>query len=127
MKQLKLGLRAKCKVTGFTGIVAGKTEYLNGCIQWLIKPPIDKDGKYVDGQWIDEGQLEVVDDGIIVASSSKPPGGNRHFYNVIGGFTINPATAWHRTRLIEVVLFEGGVSDHWLTGFGWSDPWVRKN
>jgi hypothetical protein len=78
MEKLQFGVRAKCKVTGFTGIVAGRTEYLNGCIQWLVKPPIDKDGKYVDGQWVDDGQLEVIDDGIIVVAPAKPPGGPKN-------------------------------------------------
>jgi len=47
---------------------------------------------------------------------------NRHFYDVLGGFTLNPATAWYRSRLIEVALFEGGMAGHWLTGFGFRDP-----
>ena len=48
---------------------------------------------------------------------------NRHFYDVLGGFTINPATAWYRSRLIDVALFEGGMSGHWLIGYGsFADP-----
>ncbi|MHC4863437.1 MAG: hypothetical protein ACYTEX_05120 [Planctomycetota bacterium] len=43
---------------------------------------------------------------------------NRHFYDVLGGFTFSPATAWYRSRLIDVVLFEGGMSGHWLMGWG---------
>jgi hypothetical protein len=48
---------------------------------------------------------------------------NRHFYDVLGGFTLNPATAWYRSKLIDVAVFDGGMSGHWLTGFGQStDP-----
>ncbi|MHC4543148.1 MAG: hypothetical protein ACYTDW_00085 [Planctomycetota bacterium] len=47
---------------------------------------------------------------------------NRHFYDVLGGFTINPATSWYRSRLIDVALFEGGMSGHWLVGYGLRDP-----
>jgi hypothetical protein len=47
---------------------------------------------------------------------------NRHFYDVLGGFTLNPRTAWYRSKLIDVALFEGGMSDHWLTGYGFADP-----
>ncbi len=48
---------------------------------------------------------------------------NRHFYDVLGDFTMNPSTAWYRSKLIDVALFEGGMSDHWLTGFGFGvDP-----
>jgi hypothetical protein len=28
-------------------------------VQYLIKPPVDKEGKDVDGLWIDEQQLDV--------------------------------------------------------------------
>jgi hypothetical protein len=53
---------------------------------------------------------------------------NRHFYDVLGGFTLSPATAWYRSKLIDVALFEGGMSEHWLTGFGlFVDPgWGLK-
>lgn len=48
---------------------------------------------------------------------------NRHFYDVLGDFTLNPATAWYRSELIERALFKGGMSGHWLTGFGYGvDP-----
>jgi uncharacterized membrane protein YuzA (DUF378 family) len=53
---------------------------------------------------------------------------NRHFYDVLGGFTLSPATAWYRSKLIDVALFEGGMSGHWLTGYGYDiDPgWGPK-
>ncbi|MBN1764020.1 MAG: hypothetical protein JW860_02080 [Sedimentisphaerales bacterium] len=53
---------------------------------------------------------------------------NRHFYNVIDRFALNSQTAWYRTRLIEVAFFEGGMSDHWLFGYGYgNDPmWCDK-
>lgn len=73
--KLQMGVKAKCKVTGLTGIITGRTEYLNGCIQWLVKPPVDKDGKIVEGHWIDEGQLEIIDEGIAIDVPSKGPGG----------------------------------------------------
>ena len=47
---------------------------------------------------------------------------NRHFYDVLGDFTFNPATAWYRSKLIDAALFKGGMSGHWLTGFGFVDP-----
>ena len=72
---VRMGVRVKSRVTGFMGIVAGRTEYLNGCIQWLVKPPVDKDGKEPDGIWIDIGSLEVVDQGIAVVQPEETPGG----------------------------------------------------
>lgn len=66
-ESVRMGVEVKDRVTGLRGIITGKTEYINGCVQWLVKPPVDKDGKLVDGCWIDTVQLEVVGQGI-----SKP-------------------------------------------------------
>ena len=52
---------------------------------------------------------------------------NRHFYDVLGSFTLSPETAYYRSRLIDVAVFEGGMSNHWLTGYGFVDPgWCYK-
>ncbi len=53
---------------------------------------------------------------------------NRHFYEVVDRFTFSGKTAWYRSRLIEVALYEGGMSGHWLTGFGYyTEPgWNTK-
>lgn len=60
---------------------------------------------------------------IIIMCGSVEIISNRHFYDVLGGFTLNPGTAWYRSRLIDVALFEGGMSGHWLTGWGFlTDP-----
>jgi len=50
---------------------------------------------------------------------------NRHFYDVIDRFTFSSGTAWYRSKLMEVGL-GGGMSGHWLTGYGFVDPgWSR--
>lgn len=53
---------------------------------------------------------------------------DRHFYEEIDRFTFSGRTASYRIRLMEVALLEGGMSGHWLTGFGWGvDPgWMEK-
>jgi hypothetical protein len=52
---------------------------------------------------------------------------NRHFYDVLGRFTLSSRTAWYRSKLIDVALFQGGMSGHWLTGYGLVDPgWSAK-
>ncbi len=52
---------------------------------------------------------------------------NRHFWETIDRFTFSSKTAWYRTRLIEVALFEDGMTDHWLAGHGLDDPgWSMK-
>ena len=75
---IELGCKVKDSVTGLEGIVVGRTHYLNGCIQWGVRPPIDKDGKVVDAFWIDEAQLERTGDGIAVASPFRMTGGPSH-------------------------------------------------
>jgi len=65
---------------------------------------------------------------IIIMCGSVEIMSNRHFYDVLGGFTLNPATAWYRSKLMDVALFEGGMSGHWLAGYGYNaDPgWKDK-
>ncbi len=57
---IKLGQRVRDTITGFEGIATAKVEYLNGCVQFCIKPKITKDGKISEGEYIDVGQLEVI-------------------------------------------------------------------
>ena len=47
---------------------------------------------------------------------------NRHFYDVLGRFTLSPGTAWYRSKLIDVALFQGGMSGYWIAGHGFADP-----
>ena len=62
--KIKLGVRAKDIVTGFTGIVYAKAKYLTGCNQFALKPGVDEKGNIQDAHWFDEGALEYVDKGI---------------------------------------------------------------
>lgn len=58
---MRIGDRVGHRINGFTGIVTGKTEYINGCRQFLVSPEsLDKDGKPTDGIWVDEQNLEVI-------------------------------------------------------------------
>lgn len=61
-----LGDRLKCRITGFDGIVNARIEYFNGCLQYGVKGPVDKDGKIPDAHFIDEAQLELVEAGAVV-------------------------------------------------------------
>lgn len=64
---IALGQKVKDRVTGFTGIAVAKVEYLNGCIQFCVKPEMSEPGKMPDGQYIDDHQLEIIGEGIVVA------------------------------------------------------------
>jgi hypothetical protein len=70
--KFELGQKVECIVTGFTGIVIGRNEWLNGCKQYCVKRKIDKEGNIKEGQWIDEEQLKIKGAGI---SIKKRPGG----------------------------------------------------
>jgi len=51
---------------------------------------------------------------------------NRHFYEIIDRFTFSSQTAWYRTKLIDVALYEGGMSGNWLLGYGIDNEAAQK-
>ena len=62
----QIGDRMKDTISGFQGIATGMTEYLNGCRQFLIKTEkLDKEGKAIEGMWIDEQYLEVTSPAVL--------------------------------------------------------------
>jgi hypothetical protein len=71
----KIGRKATCVITNFTGIVTGYVQFISGCNQCLITPPAKPDGT---GQgepcWIDERRLQFADDPAIVLDNGKNPG-----------------------------------------------------
>ena len=54
-----LGLKAKDKVTGVKGIVTSVSFDLYGCIQLLVQPEVNKEGKYVNSYWLDENRVKI--------------------------------------------------------------------
>ena len=70
---IKLGDIAKDNVSGFTGIVVGRVEYLSGYIQLQLQPKGLKDGVPIGPQWIDEGQLEGVQRAVVKTGRVTPP------------------------------------------------------
>ena len=59
---VKLGSYVRDKVTGLTGYVMARTEYLTGCVHIGIAPnKVKQDGTMPDWQWIDEGRCDVVE------------------------------------------------------------------
>lgn len=58
-----LGKKARDKVTGFEGIIIGKTIYLYGCNCYGLAPAADK-GVIPDTNWFDEGRIEIIGDGV---------------------------------------------------------------
>lgn len=58
---MQIGMTARDKYTGFTGLVTGKVEYLTGCTQFLLQPyGLDKDGKPMEAIWMDQDRVEAI-------------------------------------------------------------------
>jgi len=56
-----LGRKAKDLVTGFSGVISTISFDLYGCIQVVITPPVDKDGKVKDGHYFDITRIKITD------------------------------------------------------------------
>lgn len=57
----RFGKKGRDKVTQFEGTITAKCSYMYGCDQLLLTPTIDNDGKKRDGEWFDEGRVEVLE------------------------------------------------------------------
>lgn len=55
-----LGLRVRDRVSGFEGVVASVCFDLYGCIQAIVHPGLQADGKLGDQSWFDVNRLEIV-------------------------------------------------------------------
>lgn len=71
---MQLGVTVIDKVTGFKGVVTGYVQYLTGCNQVLVVPPVKADGSYADSHWFDVQRLTVLDEAPIVLDNSATPG-----------------------------------------------------
>jgi len=57
-----LGKKARDKVTGFVGVVECASFDLYGCIQVVLKPPVNDKGEMADGKWFDVNRIEIAPD-----------------------------------------------------------------
>lgn len=57
---IELGDKVKDLVTGHAGVVTQIVENLNGCIQYTVRAPLDKDGKMGEAYCIDGENLAIV-------------------------------------------------------------------
>jgi len=58
----RLGLKVRDRVTGMEGVVTGVNFDLYGCIQAILHPGMDKEGKVRDTLWFDIARLETIDE-----------------------------------------------------------------
>jgi hypothetical protein len=60
MFEIELGVFAKDRLTGFYGVVMGRSEYSTGCRTYAIAPAkMDKEGKTAEWLWFDEDRIEI--------------------------------------------------------------------
>lgn len=59
----KLGRAGTDKVTRFNGVVTSVSFDLYGCIQLLLNPGLDKDGKLQEQQWFDSNRIALDPEG----------------------------------------------------------------
>lgn len=70
---VKIGIKVKDKITGFSGIVTGLVQYITGCNQALVAPTCE-DNNFKQSQWIDEQRLEVVEGEPLILDNGVAPG-----------------------------------------------------
>ena len=64
----ELGDEAKDTITGFSGVVVARTEWLNGCWRLLLQSKkLDKNGQPTEPQQFDDKQL------VLVRKKALPP------------------------------------------------------
>jgi len=71
---IELGQEGRDKITGFTGIITGRSQFITGCDQYNLVPKM-KDGKLEGVQWFDEGRIEIIGVGITAAEVAAPQRG----------------------------------------------------
>ena len=58
--KISLGSIVRDLITGFEGVVISRSQWLNNCNTYGVKPQELKNGKPLDTQWFDEPQLKLV-------------------------------------------------------------------
>lgn len=58
--KIKVGDEVRDTITGFSGVVVCRSEWMFGCVRITVQPRELKDGKPVDYVSFDEDQLEVL-------------------------------------------------------------------
>lgn len=76
--EIKLGDKVRDEITGLVGIAVARIEFLNGCIQYDIQPPMNKKGEVPASEWVDVQQLEIIEPA--KAKETDPNGGGNRNY-----------------------------------------------
>lgn len=74
---IQLGMTYKDKITGFEGVATGFVQYLTGCNQALLAPPLSADGSLRDSNWFDVQRLDLLAREQVVLDNGPTPGCDR--------------------------------------------------
>lgn len=66
--KFNLGDKVRDTITGFTGIVTLRSQWLNNCNTYGVQPTALKDGAPQERQHFDEPQLELLDEKVVTES-----------------------------------------------------------
>jgi len=77
MSRIGLGDKVRDIITGFTGIVTVRSEYLNKCVRMGVQSQELKDGVPVDTSFFDEEQLELIASAEVKITKVNKTGGDR--------------------------------------------------
>lgn len=72
-----LGDRVRDKISGFEGIATTHAQHLTGCDRLWVAPKVDREGKSMEGMWIDIDMIEIIEPEVIgrVIYTRAAPGG----------------------------------------------------
>ncbi len=62
---MKLGDKARCKITGATGILTARTSFLTGCDRWTITSEFDPSNDRAPQSYVDVMAVEVIESGAV--------------------------------------------------------------
>ena len=80
----KLGMKARDRITGLTGIVIAYDEWLNGCVRVGLQSQIlNKDGEPMKAFWFNLVQIEFLGEGLSIKPLQESPGGTDRAKSVV--------------------------------------------
>ncbi len=69
------GATVRDKITGFSGVIRARTQYLTGCNKYAVQATDIREGKPEEWVWFDEGELEVFGKPVTLEVSRERRGG----------------------------------------------------
>ncbi len=81
------GDKVRDTITGYEGIVRGRSDFLTGCKRYGVQSCQMKDNKPAEWEWFDESQLELLETAAVkLAVPAEPPKPRKE-----GGPAIHPS------------------------------------